>query len=55
MLVTQIDHDRNLGRVPVMFVVSGKLEMPVQLSGVRIDSQQSIAVQIVASATLTTV
>ncbi len=34
MLAAGIDHDRNLRRVPVVLVVLGELEVPVQLAGI---------------------
>jgi len=55
MFFVLIDHHRNLRGVVIVLVVLGKLKMPFQLAGVGIESQQGIAVQVVAGASLTAI
>jgi hypothetical protein len=46
----QLHHHRDLRRIPVMFVVLCILKMPIQFSGVRVQRQQTVAVEIIALA-----
>src|ERR1700693_5994648 len=50
MLVALVDHDRDLGSIPIMFVVMRKLKMPLEFSRIGVQGQQSIAVEVVARA-----
>ncbi len=50
LLFIGIDQDWDLGRVPIMLVVLGELEVPVQLAGVGVEREQGIGVEVVAGA-----
>src|SRR5206468_11860342 len=50
VLVSCIEHHRDLRGVPVMLVVLGELEIPFQLAGIGIEGEQGIAVQVIARA-----
>ena len=50
MLASGVDDHRHLRRVPVVLVVFGELEIPVHLSRVGVESEQSVAIEIVAGA-----
>jgi len=52
VLVAGIYHHRNLRGIPVVLVVPRKLEIPVQLAIVGIQSQKAVAVKIIASSSL---
>src|SRR4051794_8210381 len=45
-----IEYYRHLSGVPVMLVVFGELEIPFQFSGIGIEGEQGIAVQVIARA-----
>src|ERR1700674_723946 len=48
MFFALIDHDGNLRGVPIVFVMLGELEIPFELAGVGIESEQRVAIKIVA-------
>src|SRR5579872_5180685 len=50
-----VDEDRNLGGVPVVLIVFSELEIPVQLSGVSVEREQRVAVEVIAGACLPTI
>src|SRR5262249_1101274 len=52
VLVAAIDNDRDFGGIPIVLVVPGELEMPLELASVGIERKQGVAVEIVAGAAL---
>ncbi len=55
VLAAQIDRDGDLGGVPIVLVMLGELEMPAQLSGVGVESEQRVAIKIVAGTAFTAI
>src|SRR5579863_236074 len=54
-LARRVYEDRHLGGIPVVLVVFGELEIPVELAGVGIERKQRVTVEVVACAPLTAI